>query len=423
MITKTVDVKELVEMIAKNARQASRGLATLPPSVKDGALLKMADALEAEAEKIKAENALDIEAGKQNGLSSALLDRLLLDDKRIKGMADGLREIAALPDPVGEITGMKKRPNGMMVGKMRVPLGVIGIIYESRPNVTADTSALCLKSGNAVILRGGSEAIHSNRVIAKILSTVAEGAGIPENAIQLVPVTDREAVKELLKLDKYIDVIIPRGGYELIRFVAEKSTIPVIKHDKGVCHVYVDKDANIKMAEDISFNSKVQRPGVCNAMETLLVHEAIAAKFLPGMIAKFNDAGVEIRGCEKTCAIVSGLVEATEADWDEEYHDLVLSVRVVEDFDEAVDHLADHGSGHTETIVTESYHTAHKFLNCVDSSAVMVNVSTRFNDGGQFGLGAEMGISTQKLHVRGPMGLNELTSLKFIVYGDGQIRE
>ncbi|VAX19462.1 Gamma-glutamyl phosphate reductase, partial [hydrothermal vent metagenome] len=348
MTTETADIKELVETIAKNARQASRGLATLPPSVKDGALLKMADALEAQAEKIKTENALDIEAGKQNGLSSALLDRLLLDDKRIKGMADGMREIVALPDPVGEVTGMKKRPNGMMVGKMRVPLGVIGIIYESRPNVTADTSALCLKSGNAVILRGGSEAIHSNRVIAKILSDTAKKAGIPENAIQLVQTTNREAVKELLKLDKYIDVIIPRGGYELIRFVSETSVIPVIKHDKGVCHVYVDKDADIKMAEDISFNSKVQRPGVCNAVETLLVHEDISAKFLPGMITKFIEAGVEIRGCEKTCAIVPGLASATSADWDEEYHDLVLSVRVVKDFDEAIDHLADHGSGHTE---------------------------------------------------------------------------
>lgn len=423
MTTETADIKELVETIAKNARQASRGLATLPPSVKDGALLKMADALEAQAEKIKTENALDIEAGKQNGLSSALLDRLLLDDKRIKGMADGMREIVALPDPVGEVTGMKKRPNGMMVGKMRVPLGVIGIIYESRPNVTADTSALCLKSGNAVILRGGSEAIHSNRVIAKILSDTAKKAGIPENAIQLVQTTNREAVKELLKLDKYIDVIIPRGGYELIRFVSETSVIPVIKHDKGVCHVYVDKDADIKMAEDISFNSKVQRPGVCNAVETLLVHEDISAKFLPGMITKFIEAGVEIRGCEKTCAIVPGLASATSADWDEEYHDLVLSVRVVKDFDEAIDHLADHGSGHTEAIVTERYHTAQEFLSRVDSSAVLVNASTRFNDGGQFGLGAEMGISTQKLHVRGPMGLNELTSLKFIVYGDGHIRE
>lgn len=423
MTTEIVDVKEIVETIAKNARIASRGLATLSPAVKNATLLKMADALEAQAETIKTQNALDIEAGKRNGISSALLDRLLLDDKRIKGMADGLRDITALPDPVGEVTELKKRPNGMMVGKMRAPLGVIGIIYESRPNVTADTAALCLKSGNAVVLRGGSEAIHSNRAIAKILSETAKEAGIPDNAIQLVPVTDRTAVKELLKLDKYIDVIIPRGGYELIRFVTENSSIPVIKHDKGVCHVYVDKDANVKMAEDIAFNSKVQRPGVCNAMETLLVHEGIAKDFLPGMITKFHDAGVEVRGCDKTRAIFSGVAEATEADWDEEYLELILSIKVVSDFDEAVDHLDNYGSGHTETIVTDNYQTAQDFLSRVDSSAVMVNASTRFNDGGQFGLGAEMGISTQKLHVRGPMGLNELTSLKFIVYGNGQIRE
>lgn len=416
-------MREQIEQIAKNARAASRRLASLSSRVKDGALLSMAAALERERGKIIEANAADLEAGKRENLSSAMLDRLRLDDKRVRAMAGGLRDIAALPDPVGEIVEMKKRPNGISVGRMRVPLGVVGMIYESRPNVTADAAALCVKSGNAVILRGGSEAINSNRAIASVLSTAAAEAGIPEDAVQLVPMTDRAAVTELLKMDKHIDIIIPRGGYGLIRFVTKNSTIPVIKHDKGVCHVYVDESAEIAMAESICHNAKVQRPGVCNAMETMLVHEGIAERFLPGMIKRFEESGVEIRGCERTRGIVSGVKPATEADWDEEYLDLILAVKVVGSLDEAVEHIANHGSGHTESIVTSDYQAAQDFLSMVDSSAVMVNASTRFSDGGQFGLGAEVGISTQKLHARGPMGIAELTSLKFIVYGSGQIRE
>lgn len=412
-----------IKKIAKAAREASREMAAAPSSVKNSALLAMADALEKNREKIFDANKPDIEAGERNGLSGAMLDRLKLDDKRVSGMAAGLREIAALDDPVGEITGMKRRPNGMLVGQMRVPLGVVGIIYESRPNVTADTAALCLKSGNAVVLRGGSEAINSNRAIADILSSAAASTGVPKNAISLIPITDREAVKAMLKLDKYIDIIIPRGGYELIRFVTENSIIPVIKHDKGVCHVYIDASADIDMAEEIAFNSKVQRPGVCNAAETLLVHKDIAEKFLPGMIKRFDKAGVEIRGCDKTRGLAPEAVEASEADWHEEYLDLILAVKVVDSVEEAVRHITKYGSAHTESIVTKDYSTAQHFLSVVDSSSVMVNASTRFSDGGQFGLGAEIGISTQKLHARGPMGLKELTSLKYIVYGEGQIRE
>ncbi len=423
MKVEQVDTRALIETVAKQAREASRKVATLSTAIKNEAMMKMADALESMENEIVEANMIDMEAGEKNGLSQAMLDRLRMDKARIESMANGIRDIVALPDPVGEIAEMKRRPNGMMVGKMRVPLGVIGIIYESRPNVTADVSALCLKSGNAVILRGGSEAIHSNRAIATVLSDAAESAGIPENTIQLVQMTDREAVKELLTMDQYIDVIIPRGGFELIRFVVENSIIPVIKHDKGLCHVYVDSHADIKMAGDISFNAKTQRPGVCNAMETLLVHKDIAERFLPGMIKELQDAQVEIRGCEKTQGFAEGVVPATKEDWDEEYLDLILSVKVVDSFEEAVDHIDKHSSNLTETIVTNDYHNAQKFLRMVDSSAVMVNASTRFNDGGQFGLGAEMGISTQKLHVRGPMGLVELTSLKYIVYGDGHIRK
>ncbi|VAX20970.1 Gamma-glutamyl phosphate reductase, partial [hydrothermal vent metagenome] len=374
-------------------------------------------------ERIFDANKSDLEEAKRNGLTGAMLDRLKLDDKRVSNMAGGIREVVELDDPVGEILNVTRRPNGMRVGQMRVPLGVIGIIYESRPNVTADTAALCLKSGNAVVLRGGSEAIHSNRAIADILSSAIVSAGIPQNAISLIPTTDRKAVKAMLKMDKYIDIIIPRGGYELIRFVTENSVIPVIKHDKGLCHVYIDASADIKMAEEIAFNSKVQRPGVCNAAETMLVHKDIAEKFLPGMIKRFRDAGVEIRGCDKTRELAPDAVEATPDDWDKEYLDLILSVKVVDSIDDAMSHIAQYGSAHTETIVTSDKSQEEKFLKLVDSSAVMVNASTRFNDGGQFGLGAEIGISTQKLHARGPMGLKELTSLKYIVYGEGQIRE
>jgi len=412
-----------IEKIAKAAREASRELAAAPSSMKNSALLAMADALEKNRERIFEANRIDLDAGEQNGLSGAMLDRLKLDDKRVGNMAGGIREVVELDDPVGEILNMTTRPNGMRVGQMRVPLGVIGIIYESRPNVTADTAALCLKSGNAVVLRGGSEAINSNRAIADILSSAIVSAGIPENAISLIPTTDREAVKTMLKMDKYIDIIIPRGGYELIRFVTENSVIPVIKHDKGVCHVYIDAGADIKMAGEIAFNSKVQRPGVCNAAETMLVHKSIAEKFLPGMVKRLREAGVEVRGCDKTRKLAPDTVEATPDDWDKEYLDLILSVKVVDSMDEAMSHIAEYGSGHTETIVTNDKSEADKFLKLVDSSAVIINASTRFNDGGQFGLGAEIGISTQKLHARGPMGLKELTSLKYIVYGEGQIRE
>jgi len=412
-----------IEKIARAAREASREMAAAPSSVKNSALLAMADALEKNRERIFNANKSDLDEAKKNGLTGALLDRLKLDDKRVSGMAGGIREVVALDDPVGEILNMTTRPNGMRVGQMRVPLGVIGIIYESRPNVTADTAALCLKSGNAVVLRGGSEAIHSNRAIADILSSAIVSAGIPQDAISLIPTTDREAVKTMLKMDKYIDIIIPRGGYELIRFVTENSVIPVIKHDKGLCHVYIDASADIKMAGEIAFNSKVQRPGVCNAAETMLVHKDIAGKFLPGIIKRLQDAGVEIRGCDKTRELAPDTVEATPDDWDEEYLDLILSVKVVDSIDDAMSHIAQYGSAHTETIVTNDKSEEEKFLKLVDSSAVMVNASTRFNDGGQFGLGAEIGISTQKLHARGPMGLKELTSLKYIVYGEGQIRE
>jgi len=412
-----------IEKIARAARAASRRMARLSTIEKNAALNLMADALVAGTASLQEANAADLAAGERNGLSAAMLDRLRLDERRIGEMAQGVRDIAALPDPVGEVIGIKRRPNGLGVGQMRVPLGVVGIIYESRPNVTADTAALCLKSGNAIVLRGGSEAINSNRAIASILASAAARAGAPGDAIQLVPITDREAVAAMLKMDKYIDVIIPRGGYELIRFVTENSTIPVIKHDKGVCHVYVDMAADTAMAASIALNAKTQRPGVCNAMETMLVHRQIAERFLPVMIERFRAAGVEIRGCAATKKLAPDVIEATEADWDEEYLDLILAVKVVDTMDEAIDHIAEHGSGLTEAIVTDDYRSAQEFLARVDSSVVMVNASTRFNDGGQFGLGAEIGISTQKLHARGPMGLKELTSLKYIVYGDGHIRE
>ncbi len=418
-----MDIKEEMIRLARQARQAAKKLANLSTTIKNNALHAMADEIEAQKERIKQENEKDLAYARSKGLSSAMIDRLLLNDRRIKAMADGLREVALLPDPVGEVVEMWRRPNGLEIGKVRVPLGVIGIIYESRPNVTVDTAGLCLKAGNAVILRGGSEAIHSNMSLASILTESAQKAGVPEYAIQMVKTTDRQAVYEILKLDKYIDVIIPRGGEELIRTVTENSTIPVIKHDKGLCHVYVDNDADLKMAEEIAYNAKVQRPGVCNAMETLLVHQDIAEKFLPAMIQRYKQAGVEIRGCEQTRAIVPDIKPATEADWDTEYLDLILSIKVVTGIDEAIEHIAKHGSMLSEAIVTENYTKARRFLWEVDAAAVYVNASTRFTDGNQFGLGAEIGISTQKLHARGPVGLKELTSTKYIIYGSGQLRE
>ncbi len=416
-------VAELVKDIAVKAVQASRELSRLGSAVKDAALLRMADDIEKNAATLQEENKKDLAGAKERGISKAMLDRLTLSDKVLKGMAEGLREVAALPDPVGEITGMTTRPNGLKVGRMRIPLGVIGIIYESRPNVTADAAGLCMKSGNAVVLRGGSEAVHSNLAIAGILRAAAKASGVPEDAVQVIPITEREAVTEMLKLEEQIDIIIPRGGESLIRFVVENSRIPVIKHYKGVCSVFIDGSAELQMAEDIAFNAKVQRPGVCNSMETLLVHEAVAEEFLPIIGERYKEAGVEIRGCEKTCEILKDATPATEADWGEEYLDLIIAVKVVADMDEAIAMIEQYGSLHTETIVTSDYQNSKRFIESVNSSTVMVNASTRFSDGHQLGLGAEIGISTTKLHAFGPMGLEELTTRKFIVYGEGQVRE
>jgi glutamate-5-semialdehyde dehydrogenase len=418
-----MSLKEEAVLLGKKAKEASRRLAQLSSDEKNRALLRMAEALEARKEVLLKENKKDLDAARKAGLSSALLDRIALDPSRIAAMAKGLREVAALPDPVREIVKMWRRPNGLQVGRMRIPLGVIAIIYEARPNVTADAAALCVKSGNSVILRGGSEAHFSNRAIGAILQKACAATGVPQEAVQVVESKDRGMVHELLQLDEYIDLIIPRGGEELIRAVAANSRVPVIKHYKGVCHVYVDNEASLEMAERICMNAKVQRPAVCNAMETLLAHERIAPAFLPSMIAKFQAAGVEIRGCKKTRALAPGIKLASEEDWTTEYLDLILSVRVVKDMEAAIDHIDRYGSQHTETIVTSSYQKAREFLDRVNSSVVLVNASTRFNDGGELGLGAEMGISTSKIHAFGPMGLEELTTTKFVVFGDGQIRE
>ncbi len=416
------NVKSIVEEMAKKAKEASRIVANLSTSVKNKVLLKTADKIEASKEWLQKENKKDLDKGKEKGLSAAFLDRLALSDKVIKSMADGLREVAALPDPVGEVVKMWKRPNELLVGRVRIPLGVICMIYESRPNVTIDAAGLCLKAGNATILRGGSDAIHSNMALAGLLQEVLQEMKVPEEAVQVVPTTDRDAVTELLKREEEIDLIIPRGGEGLIRFVAENSRIPVLKHYKGVCHVYVDQDADLNMAKEICFNAKVQRPGVCNAMEGMLVHKDIADQFLPEMGKAFQEAGVEIRGCDKTCAILPYAKKAQESDWGEEFLDLILAVKVVDSMKEAMDYIAKYGSNHTEAIVTKDYGRARQFLSEVDASLVLVNASTRFNDGGQLGLGAEIGISTSKLHAYGPMGLEELTTTKFIAYGDGQIR-
>ncbi len=409
--------------LGKQAKIAARRLAPLSSAEKNRALLLMADKLEAKSAFLIEENKKDLEFAKANGVSSAVLDRIALDPSRVQAMAQGLRDVAVLGDPVREVVKMWRRPNGLQVGRMRIPLGVIGIIYEARPNVTADAAALCLKSGNAVILRGGSEAHHSNQAIGAVLRQACAETLVPQDAVQVVQVKDHALVHELLQLEEYIDLIIPRGGEELIRAVVANSKIPVIKHYKGVCHVYVDAQADLEMAENICFNAKVQRPSVCNAMETLLVHDAIAAKFLPAMIAKYRAAGVEIRGCERTCKLVAGLKPASEEDWSTEYLDLILSVRVVKDMDEAIAHIEKYGSEHTESIVTDNYQKSREFIDRVNSSVVMVNASTRFNDGGELGLGAEIGISTSKIHAFGPMGLEELTTTKFIVFGDGQVRE
>lgn len=417
-----MSIQNEVLAIARKAKEASRITAKISTDTKNKALLRMADALIANESRLKEENARDLHLAQNKDLSNALIDRLTITDKIIEDMAGGLREVANLPDPVGEITGMWKRPNGLLVGHMRIPLGVIGIIYESRPNVTADAAGLCLKSGNAVILRGGSEAIYSNRVIADILQKEAEKTGIPREAISFISISDREAVYALLQLEELIDVIIPRGGEDLIRSVVEKSKIPVIKHYKGTCHIFIDSTADVKMSEEIVINSKCQRPGVCNALETLLIHQEIAPVILPVLIPRLQEKGVEIRGCRQTLNIFPELKPASPDDWYAEYLDLILAVKVVDTIQEAIDHIETYGSLHTESIITQSYENGQKFLREVDSSTVLVNASTRFSDGNQLGLGAEIGISTTKLHAFGPMGLKELTTTKFIVYGEGQIR-
>lgn len=418
-----MDIKAFVLSKAKEAKEGARSLAKISSEQKNITLLKMAEALKKRSKELIKENAKDIAFAMKKGLSKSLIDRLTLNDKRINEMSQGLIEVAALPDPVGEITGMWQRPNGMTVGRMRVPIGLIGIIYESRPNVTADATSLCLKAGNAVILRGGSEAIHSNKVIVKILRDIAKADGINEGAITFIDTADREAIMELLKLEGVVDLIIPRGGEGLIRAVTENSRIPVLKHYKGICHVFVDRDADLKMAEEICFNAKVQRPGTCNAMETMLVDKKVAKDFLPRMIARFKKAGVTIKGCPQTRKVIRLIENLKEKDYYNEYLDLILNVRVVKDIDKAMEHIAKYSSAHSDTIVTKDYAKGMRFLKEVDSSAVFINVSTRLNDGFQFGLGAEIGISTDKIHARGPMGLEDLTCRKFIVLGNGQIRE
>jgi glutamate-5-semialdehyde dehydrogenase len=420
---KPVSVREYVLALVSKAKQASRRVASLPTASKDRALLAMAEALESKSDDLLAANEQDLRAFEITPGKKAMADRLRLTEKRIGEMAAGIREVAKLPDPVGKMSAMWTRPNGMQVGRVRVPIGVIGIIYESRPNVTADSAALCLKSGNVCVLRGGSEAIHSNTAIARILSEASEKEGVPSGAIMFVDRADREVVPVLLKQDRFIDLIIPRGGESLMKLIAEHSTIPVVKHDAGVCHVYVDAEADSAMAEAICVNAKAQRPSTCNAMETLLVHQSIARTLLPKLAASLQAANIEIRGCPKTCQLIPDAKPANEQDYGKEFLDLILAVKIVKNMDEAMEHIARYGSRHTEAIVTSDYGHAMRFLKEVDASAVLVNASTRLNDGYQFGLGAEIGISTSRIHARGPMGLEELTCSKFIVLGSGQLRE
>ncbi len=422
MTEKTPSTKDYAQSLCAKAREAATVLATVSTAGKNKALIGAAEAIRKSAAVLKEENSKDIAAGKSAGLSAAMLDRLELTDKRIEAMATGLSEVAALADPVGEIIKGWRRPNGLLIEKVRVPIGVILMIYESRPNVTADAAALTLKSGNAVILRGGKEAYHSNMAIAGILGKAVEAAGLPGGAVQVVATTDREFVSTLLKMTGHIDLVIPRGGKGLIKRVVEDSRIPVIKHYEGICHTFVDNGADLAMAADICLNAKVQRPGVCNAMETLLVHEAVAGEFVPDIVRRMRAAGVEVRGCAKTRELAPDAAEATEEDWSTEYLDLILSIKIVKDVSEAVKHIRKHGSAHSDAIVSNDHTSVEYFVNEVDSSAVFVNASTRFNDGGEFGFGAEIGISTDKLHARGPMALEELTSYKYVVYGNGQVR-
>lgn len=410
-----------LEQMGKNAKVAARKLGTLQEK-KDAALTAIAAALREKTPEILAANAIDLQSGEQNGMTLALMDRLRLTQERIEGMAAGVDQIAGMTDPIGEVLTGKRLPNGLRIEQVRVPLGVIGIIYEARPNVTADAAALCLKAGSAVILRGGKEAFSSNRCITNVMREAIAKAGLPEDCIQLVQDTSRESAKEMMGLTDYLDVLIPRGGAGLIRSVVENSRVPVIQTGAGNCHVYVDEFADIPMAAEIIFNAKTQRPSVCNAIETILVHRNIAEKALPVIKAKLDEKPVELRGCPLTCEILKDITKAEDADWATEYLDYILAVKVVDSIDEAMNHIAQYSTGHSECIVTESYHNANRFTEEVDCAAVYVNASTRFTDGGMFGMGAEIGISTQKLHARGPMGLAQLTSTKFIVRGDGQVR-
>ena len=411
-----------VEALARRAQSAAAQLRIVGTEVKNRALLAMAEQLVVRQSEIIAANARDLETGRALGLSDAMLDRLRLDAKRIAAMAEGCRQVAALPDPIGQVIGGGPRPNGLRVEQVRVPLGVIGIIYESRPNVTVDAAILCLKSGNAVILRGGSEAFHSNSCLTKIIADAAADAGAPADAIQLIGTTDRAATTHLAQMNGLVDLIIPRGGEGLKKALGAVATVPIIFAAGGVCHVFIDESANFVDAANIALNAKVQRPSVCNAMETLLVHREIAPRFLPSLCEQMRAAGVELRGDERVRAIVP-MNEATQADWDEEYHDLILAIAIVDDLDAAIGHITAHGTGHSEAIVTQNYANSEKFLAQIDAAAVYVNASTRFTDGFEFGLGAEVGISTQKLHARGPMGLEALTSTKFLVRGDGHVRK
>lgn len=417
------DIKQYMTTLGQQARQAAREVSRSGTSIRNQALLLTAENILYRSDSLQQANDKDLAAGREKGLDDALLDRLALNDERIEGMAEGLRQIAALADPVGQISDLDYRPSGIQVGRMRVPLGVIGIIYESRPNVTADAAGLCLKSGNATILRGGSEAMHSNQAIARCIQDALQQAGLPASAVQVVETTDRSAVGELVTMPDYVDVIVPRGGKGLIERISNEARVPVIKHLHGICHVYIDDEADPDMAVRVAHNAKTQRYGTCNTMETLLVADAIASEVLPRLAEGYRQAGVELRGCDRTQAILPGVTAATAEDWDTEYLAPILSIRVVDDIDGAMAHITRHGSGHTESIITRDYAKARRFMREVDSSSVMVNASTRFADGFEYGLGAEIGISTDKIHARGPVGLEGLTSQKFIVLGDGHIRQ
>jgi len=418
-----MDVRDLVHANARAARDAARALALCPTKIKNDALVQMAHGLVEKTGALLEANRADVERARGRGATRAFLDRLTLTESRLEEMAQGLREIAALPDPVETVVEVWRRPSGIEISRVRVPLGVVGFIYESRPNVTADAAGLCVKSGNAVILRGGSDAIDSNTMIAAVLAKAVEKAGAPADAIQFIDTTDREAVAALLDLPGLVDLIIPRGGEEFVRWVAERSRVPVLKHDKGLVHVFVDASADPAMAVQIVLNAKAQRPSVCNAVETLLVHREIAPRLLPSLAARLAEAGVELRGCPRTCALVPSTRPATDADWDTEYLDLILAVLVVDDLDAAIAHIGRHGTGLAEAIVTNDLGHARRFTREVDAAAVLVNASTRLVDGAQFGMGAEMGISTSRVHARGPVGVRELTTTKFVVVGDGQVRE